>query len=455
MPGVEVATLSTLYPLTSAVSLGGLKEQLDRLTREAVEAVKGGATVIDLSDKADLDTLKGSSYVPPLMAVGAVHHALIDEGVRTKASIIVTTGSAWNTHHVAALVGYGASAVVPYAAYDAVLNWHGQTRIQNAMKSGKMSHISAMQAVDNYRKAMDKGLLKILSKMGISMLSSYHGAQIFESLGINDDVLQYAFKGTPSRVSGMSFDDIAAETADFSRRAFGDEIFANMPQRVKDAQLGEEAGRDKKLFNYGFMNYFKSGDYHHNNIEIIKGMQKGVREHSNELYQAYADAVKSRPPTTLRDVLEFDTRNRSPVPLDEVESAESIMKRFVTGGMSLGALSREAHETLAISMNRIGGKSNSGEGGEDPARSSVIHDADANGNTVTFPHLKGIKNGDSPNSKIKQLASGRFGVTPQYLMSAEQLEIKMGQGAKPGKVDSCLELRSITTSQSCAIVRSG
>ena len=178
--------------------------------------------------------------MPPLMAVGAVHHALIEEGVRTKASIIVTTGSAWNTHHVAALVGYGASAVVPYAAYDAVLNWHGPTRIQNAMKSGKMSHISAMQAVDNYRKAMDKGLLKILSKMGISMLSSYHGAQIFESLGINDDVLQYAFKGTPSRVSGMSFDDIAAETADFSRRAFGDEIFANMPQRVKDAQLGRK-----------------------------------------------------------------------------------------------------------------------------------------------------------------------------------------------------------------------
>jgi glutamate synthase (ferredoxin) len=297
--GVSVATLSTLYPLTSAVTQGGMKEQLQRLADEAVEAVKNGATVLDLSDKADIDTLRGSSYVPPLMAVGAVHHRLIDEGLRTKASLIVTTGSAWNTHHVATLVGYGASAVVPYAAYDAVINWHGQTRNQNAMKSGKMPHISVSQALTNYRKAMDKGLLKILSKMGISLLSSYHGAQIFESLGINDEVLDLAFKGTPSRVSGMSFDDIGAETADFSRRAFGDEIFAGIAQKVEDAQL---EGRNKKLFNYGFMNYFKSGDYHHNNQPLVKNLHKaigmGKEGKQMELYKIYEDAIKARPPTT-------------------------------------------------------------------------------------------------------------------------------------------------------------
>jgi glutamate synthase (ferredoxin) len=434
--GVELVTVSTLYPLTSAVSKGGLEAQIRRLCDEVVEVVKNGATVINLSDKGDIHLLRGSSYVPPLMAVGAVHHRLIDEGLRTKASIIITTGSAWNTHHIACLVGYGASAVVPYAAYASVINWHGQTRIQNAMKSGKMPQVSVTQALTNYRNAMDKGLLKILSKMGISLLSSYHGAQIFECLGVNDDVLDLVFKGTPSRVSGMSFNDFGAETADFSRRAFGDGIFEGIVQKVEgssETEHLEETGRGKKLFNYGFMNYFKSGDYHHNNQPLVKNLHSAIREKKQELYKVYEESIRSRPPTTLRDVLEFETNFREPVPLDEVESAESIMTRFVSGGMSLGALSREAHETLAISMNRIGGKSNSGEGGEDFARTRVIDDADAEGVSASFPHLKGVRNGDFASSKIKQIASGRFGVTPQFLMSGEQLEIKMAQGAKPGE----------------------
>merc|ERR1711988_2044333 len=327
-------------------------------------------------------------------------------------------------------VGYGASAVVPYAAYNAVINWHSQKRVQNSMERGDTQKISATKALSNYRKALDKGILKILSKMGISLLTSYHGAQIFEALGISDEVISTVFKGTPSRLGGLTMDDIAAEGAEFHRKTFGDDIFADMIEKVEGKP---EDGIKKKLFNYGFLNYFKSGEYHHNNQPLIKQLHNAIRDHNKDLYDLYEQDVQNRPVTTLRDTLAFNTDVRKPIPLEEVEPIEEIMKRFVTGGMSLGALSREAHETLAISMNRIGGKSNSGEGGEDPARASVIDDADADGKTSAFPHLKGVKNGDSANSKIKQLASGRFGVTPQYLMSAEQLEIKMGQGAKPGE----------------------
>merc|ERR1719502_1331323 len=194
-----------------------------------------------------------------------------------------------------------------------------------------------------------------------------------------------------------------------------------------------EDGIKKKLFNYGFLNYFKSGEYHHNNQPLIKQLHNALRNHDRDLYQLYEQDVQNRPVTTLRDTLQFNTDVRESIPLEEVESAESIMTRFVSGGMSLGALSREAHETLGIAMNRIGGKSNSGEGGEDFLRTTMIEDATEDGTSTTFPHLKGVKNGDSASSKIKQIASGRFGVTPQYLMSGEQLEIKMAQGAKPGE----------------------
>ena len=429
--GLKVETLSTLYSIEGALTVGGLEETLERLCNQAVYAVSTGATVINLSDKSS-GSLEGLTYIPPLLATAAVHHKLIEAGLRTKTSIVVTTGSAWSTHHFACLIGYGASAVVPYAAFDAVINWHGQKRNQLAMTRGDIPKLTVEKALANFRKSIDKGLLKILSKMGISLLTSYHGAQIFESLGIADEVLLKSLKGTPSRFSGLTYDEIAAETVEFSRKAFGDEQFTDIAAKIENAVSTDDDEKRQKLFNYGFLNFFKTGEYHHNNQPLIKTLHQSIRNHDYNLFNLYEQSVKSRPPTTLRDTLEFNS-NRKPIPLDQVESAEDIMKRFCSGGMSLGALSREAHETLAISMNRIGGKSNSGEGGEDPLRMKPIQDVGDDGLSPTFPHLKGLKKGDIPSSKIKQIASGRFGVTPQYLMSAEQLEIKVAQGAKPGE----------------------
>ena len=437
MDGVKIAKVSTLYPIKAALTQGGLKGALDRLCNSAIQAVADGATVIDLSD-ADLMSMnegskRGSTtFIPPLLAVAAVHHNLISNGLRPSVSIIVTTGQAWSTHHIATLVGFGASGVVPYAAYDAVINWHSQKRVQNGMERGDIAKMSASKALSNYRKALDKGILKILSKIGISLLTSYHGAQIFEALGLSDDVVTSVFKGTPSRLGGMTLDDIAAEGAEFHRKTFGDEVFAGMLQKIEGAAASPEEGIKKKLFNYGFLNYFKSGEYHHNNQPLIKTLHAAIRDHDRDLYQLYEQDVQNRPVTTLRDTLAFNSP-RDPIPLEEVESAEMIMTRFCTGGMSLGALSREAHETLAIAVNRIGGKSNSGEGGEDFIRSKPLADVDAEGRSATLPHLKGLKQGDIARSKIKQIASGRFGVTPQYLMSGDQLEIKIAQGAKPGE----------------------
>jgi len=344
--GIKLQDLTTLYPLTTALSVGGLQEAIDSLVNAAVAAVKAGANVLNLTDKDLKSTDKDKVYIPPLLAVGAVHHALIVAGLRPNTSIIVTTGQAWSTHHVACLVGYGASAVVPYAAYDAVVNWHAQKRNQLAMERGDIAKISAAKAIGNFRKALDKGLLKILSKMGISLLTSYQGAQIFEALGISDPVVETLFKGTPSRLGGLTLDDIALEGVEFHRRAFGNELFDNIAEKVEKSEDGE---KKKKLFNYGFLNYFKSGDYHHNNQPLIKTLHSAIRNHDRDMYQLYEDSVKSRPPTTLRDTLEFATDGvaaREPIPLDQVESVESIMTRFCTGGMSLGALSREAHETL-------------------------------------------------------------------------------------------------------------
>eukprot|EP01041_Mallomonas_annulata_P004704 gene4704-9324_t len=386
-----------------------------------------------------MDILTKHSFLLYSLSLPCITSILIESGLRNSASIIITTGQAWSTHHLACLVGFGASAVLPYAAYDAVLNWHSQKRTQISMSKGDFPQLSPNDALKNYRKAMDKGLLKVLSKMGISLLTSYHGSQIFEALGLSDDVLKTFFPGTPSRVSGLNLDDIAAEAADFHRRAFGDEKFHNIAQKVESSSTStEEEGDNRmtKLFNYGFLNYFKSGDYHHNNQPLFKTLHASIKNKDLDLFHLYEQEVQSRPPTTLRDTLEFipaADRGTEGIPLDQVESAENILKRFCSGAMSLGALGREAHETLAIAMNRIGGKSNCGEGGEDPIRGYALQDVTEDGFSATFPHLKGLKNGDIPRSKIKQVASGRFGVTPQYLMSGDQLEIKIAQGAKPGE----------------------
>jgi glutamate synthase (ferredoxin) len=249
--------------------------------------------------------------------------------------------------------------------------------------------------------------------MGISLLSSYQGAQIFEAIGIGTDLLELGFRGTTSRLGGLSIAELAQEVISFHSRAF--------PELT-----------GKKLENFGFVQYRPGGEYHMNSPEMSKALHKAVATRDYDHYEMYKQSLAGRPVTALRDLLDF-TSDRAPIPLEDVQPVEEIVKRFCTGAMSLGALSREAHEVLAIAMNRIGGKSNSGEGGEDPIRYKVLDDVDQAGLSSTLPHLKGLKNGDTASSTIKQVASGRFGVTPEYLVNGKQIEIKMAQGAKPGE----------------------
>lgn len=414
--------LSTLYDLTSGPS--GLAKAISTLCEQATNAVNAGAKILILSDRAESQTInEQTSYIPPLLAVGAVHHHLIRTGLRLKISLVVDTAQCWSTHHFACLIGYGASAVCPYLALDTIKAWWYDPKTQKMMENGKLATITLDKALANYRVSVEAGLLKILSKMGISLLTSYHGAQIFEAIGLGPDVIRLAFNGTTSRVGGLSLVEVAQEVINFHSRAF--------PMLTA-----------KKLENYGFVNYRPGGEYHMNSPEMAKSLHKAVAAYSigangankeaydhYELYQKY---LEDRPVTALRDLLDLNS-DRASIPIEEVEPIEEIVGRFCTGGMSLGALSREAHETLAIAMNRLGGKSNSGEGGEDPTRYITLSDVDEQGHSQLFPHLKGLRNGDTASSAIKQIASGRFGVTPEYLMSAKQLEIKMAQGAKPGE----------------------
>ncbi|KAM3113289.1 glutamate synthase large subunit [Phormidesmis sp. 146-33] len=413
--GLETANLSTLFAIANGPE--GLRRAVTELCQKATEAVRSGQKILVLSDRltpsgqfTHLNT--DYSYIPPMLAVGAVHHHLIRQGLRMKASIVSDTAQAWSTHHFACLIGYGASAVCPYLALETVRQWWSDSRTKALMERGKIkaASLSAVQA--NFRKAIEDGLLKILSKMGISLLSSYHGAQIFEAIGIGSDLLNLGFTGTASRLGGLSVTDLAQEVLSFHCRAFP-ELNA------------------KKLENFGFVQYRPGGEYHMNSPELAKHLHKAVATKSFDHYDLYQKHLQNRPLTALRDLLDFKS-DRPSLPISEVESAAEIVKRFCTGGMSLGALSREAHEVLAIAMNRIGGKSNSGEGGEDPVRFNVLNDV-TEGLSPLLPHLKGLQNGDTANSSIKQVASGRFGVTPEYLMSAKQIEIKMAQGAKPGE----------------------
>ena len=429
--GFKQSTVSTRYALEDGPS--GIKTALDRVCDAAVEDVRNGAEVLVLSDMAkDQAELDDTTYIPPLVAVGAVHHRLIEEGLRMDTGIVVETGAAWSTHHFACLVGYGANAVHPYMAFETIKQWYSSDKVQKMMESGKIKQASLEKAQENYRVSVENGLLKILSKMGISLLSSYSGAQIFEALGIGEEVINRSFKGTTSRIGGIAFEDIA------------NEIFMMRP---------EAAEAKMKLNNYGFYKPVpKLGEYHINSSDFAKllhnaiGLDKtvsaatnrdelendGVQPASVADYDIFKKSLETGPLANIRDLLDFES-DRPSIAIGEVEPASEIMRRFCTGAMSLGALSREAHETLAVAVNRIGGKSNSGEGGEDPVRALHIDDVDENGRSPTFPHLAGLKNGDSANSYIHQVASGRFGVTPQFLVTAKQLEIKMAQGAKPGE----------------------
>ncbi|MFE4106089.1 glutamate synthase large subunit, partial [Almyronema epifaneia] len=414
--GFDNATLSTIYNLAKGPD--GLTEAIAALCQQAEAAVTAGKEILVLSDRVGatgeaVQITAEQTYMPPLLAVGAVHHHLIRQGLRMKTSLVVDTAQCWSTHHFACLLGYGASAVCPYLALESVRHWWADSRTQKLMETEKLPVTTLNGAQANYRKSVEAGLLKILSKMGISLLASYQGAQIFEAIGLGADLIELAFRGTTSRLGGLSVADLAQETIAFHQRAF--------PELTS-----------KRLENMGFIQARPKGEYHMNNPAMTKLLHKALETQQPDHYAIYKAQLANRPPTALRDLLDFQS-DRESIPLAEVESAERIMERFCTGGMSLGALSREAHEVLAIAMNRINGKSNSGEGGEDPVRFKVLADVDASGNSSTFPHLKGLRNGDTASSAIKQVASGRFGVTPEYLMHAQQIEIKMAQGAKPGE----------------------
>ncbi len=413
-------TLSALYEIATGPL--GLETAIKQLCEQAAKAVTEGAEILIISDREAPRQSRDRrfpgigveySYIPPLAAVGAVHHHLIKQGLRLKTSLIVDTAQCWSTHHYACLVGYGASAVCPYLAWESVRQWWNSPKTQKLMENGKIESVSLAQAQKNYRKAVEAGLLKILSKMGISLLSSYHGAEIFEAVGLGMDLVNLCFVGTTSRLGGLTIEELAQEVMTIHQRAF--------PEL-----------QSKKLENFGFIAYRRGGEYHMNSPEMSKALHQAVRSKQYDHYELYQQYLQGRPATALRDLLDLKSGRQS-IPLESVESVESIVKRFCTGGMSLGSLSREAHETLAIAMNRMGGKSNSGEGGEDMVRFKILDDVDAEGNSATFPHLKGLQNGDTASSAIKQVASGRFGVTPEYLMSAKQLEIKVAQGAKPGE----------------------
>ena len=398
---------------------GAMAAAVAELCAAAEKAVAGGSQTVIISDKPDCGDATMPA-IPSMLAVGAVHHHLIKVGLRSRASIVVESASAFSTHHFACLVGFGASAVNPWLALETCRQWRGSTKIENAIKRGKMPNMSVADVQRNYKAAVNKGLKKILSKMGISLLTSYHGAQIFECYGIGPEVIDTAFKGTVSRIGGMNMDDLAAETATF--------YSSNFPGEGE--VLNGIAARGMFQVKPGL-------EYHANNQDMSKLLHKAIglggKKESGDFdaYKLYQEERNDRPATSLRDMLVIES-DREPIPIDEVESVGDICARFCTGGMSLGAISRECHEAIAIAMNRIGGKSNSGEGGEDPQRYEKIS-ADAEGKSETFPHLRGLKTGDVASSAIKQVASGRFGVTTSFLMAADQLEIKVAQGAKPGE----------------------
>jgi glutamate synthase (ferredoxin) len=412
-PAFHAFTIHCLFD--AACGPDGLETALRRICDEAVAAVDHGATILILSDRG-VDAQRAP--VPMLLAVGAVHHHLIKTGRRMRASIVAETAEARDVHQIACLIGFGASAVNPYLAFAtlaelaeqtaaaarlerseladvaaAVARQIGEERLEGARADGSFARLIREHAFHNYEKAVDAGLLKICSKMGISTITGYHAAQIFEAIGLGQSVLDLCFSGLESRVGGIGLRELGMQALGRHALAFGER---------------------PKLDEGALYRYRRDGEYHAFNPGVIQALHKAVDTGEYADYKAYSDLVASRPPTTLRDLLRFRPLG-APVPIDEVEPIENIMRRFATSAMSLGALSPEAHEAMSIGMNRIGAKSNTGEGGEDRHR------------------FKPMPNGDSSNSKIKQVASARFGVTPGYLAAAEELEIKMAQGSKPGE----------------------
>jgi glutamate synthase (NADPH/NADH) large chain len=367
---------------------GELEAAIERISNEAGEAVSKGVNILVISDR---NFSKELAPIPSLLAMGAVHHHLIRAGLRSQVGIVVEAGDVRETHHFATLIGYGAHAINPYLAFESLKD----------LKAQKLIHVDLApeELQKRYIKAINYGLLKIFSKMGISTIQSYHGAQIFEALGVSQKVVDRCFAGTVTRIEGVDFDDIAQETLVRHRMAFPPE-----PQESLRLEVG------------GVYQWKRRGEHHMLNPQTIHLLQQSTRKGDYELYKKYATLIndQSRKASTLRGLMKFESK-RTPVPIEEVEPKEKIFRRFATGAMSFGSISHEAHSTLAIAMNRIGGKSNSGEGGEDEIR------------------FERKPNGDWERSAIKQVASGRFGVTSHYLTNANELQIKMAQGAKPGE----------------------
>ena len=404
--------LDITYPLDWGHE--GVEAKLASLCAEAVDAIKGGKNILIISDRMVSAT---QVAIPALLALSAIHQHLVREGLRTTAGLVVETGTAREVHHFAVLAGYGAEAVHPYLAMETLVDIHKDLP----------GDLSADKAIYNYIKAIGKGLSKIMSKMGVSTYMSYCGAQLFEAIGLNSETIDKYFTRTPSKVEGIGVFEIAEEAIRMHKLAFGDSpVLAN----ALDAG-GEYAWRTR-------------GEEHMWTPDAIAKLQHSTRANNWNTYKEYAQIIndQSKRHLTLRGLFEFKVDPTKAIPLDEVEPAKEIVKRFATGAMSLGSISTEAHATLAVAMNRIGGKSNTGEGGEDAARyrnelkGIPIKQGDSLKSVIGAQNVEvdlPLQAGDSLRSRIKQVASGRFGVTAEYLSSADQIQIKMAQGAKPGE----------------------
>lgn len=384
-PGFKATTLTLLFKAADGAE--GMQKALDSLFSAAIRHIEAGTTILVLSDRGVNEEF---AAIPALLAVSGLHHFLIRNATRTRVSLILESGEPREVHHFAVLLGYGANAINPYLAFES---------LDDMIQQGMLPGIDHKKAVKNFIKAAIKGVVKTMAKMGISTVQSYRGAQIFEAVGLHQSVIDQYFTWTPSRIGGTDLQGIATELLARHAKAY--------PKRVPNDPTLEPGGQYQ---------WRKDGEEHLFNPLTITALQKATRTNDYQEFKVFSQLIdeQSERHYTLRGLLDF--KKRVPVPIEEVESVEEIMKRFKTGAMSYGSISQEAHEALAIAMNRIGGRSNTGEGGEDPARFTWTN-----------------QQGDSKNSNIKQVASGRFGVTSQYLSNAGELQIKLAQGAKPGE----------------------
>ena len=385
--GFKSATLNMTFPASEGAI--GMERALDRMFAAAVAAIEDGSNLLILSDRAVDAT---HAPIPSLLACAGLHHHLVRVGMRTQAGLIIECGDAREVHHFALLLGYGAGTINPYVAFETLDDMIGQGMIR--------AEIDHAEAVNRYGKAIRKGVVKVMSKMGISTIQSYRGAQIFEAIGLNHEFVTKYFDKTASRIGGVGLEEIARETLYHHGRAYAD----------------REVG--PPLLDWGGQyQWRREGEFHLFNPETVYRLQHATRSGRFDIFRQYTSMVDAQNEriATLRGLFAFKLDGRTAIPLDEVEPIESILTRFATGAMSYGSISGEAHETLAIAMNRIGGRSNTGEGGEDPRRNTLD------------------PNGDDRRSKVKQVASGRFGVTSEYLVNADEIQIKVAQGAKPGE----------------------